>query len=105
MPWRTWWVQARLENHHAAELKKLNAKADAVATADACLRVARETICETGGFAYAKDFDDWRAAHGTPSKLDLDAEAAGRAAHGHAAWSMTESIELTNSDALTGLPK
>jgi hypothetical protein len=43
--------------------------------------------------------------HGKPSKLDLDAEAAGRTAHGHQAWTMSESFELTNTDALTGLPK
>jgi hypothetical protein len=98
-------VQGHLETNHAPALKKLDAKAEALTTADACLRVARETLFEVGGFAHAKDFDDWRAAHGTPGKLDLDAEAAGRTAHGHAAWSMSESFELTNSDAPTGLPK
>jgi hypothetical protein len=97
-------VQGHLETNHAADIKKLDAKAEALDVADAALRVTKETIFEAGGFAHAKDYEDWLAMHGTPGKLDLEAEAAGRAAHGHVAWTMTESFELTNSDALSGLP-
>jgi hypothetical protein len=98
-------IQRHLEQHHPADLKRLDAKDEAIVVADSALRVTREILHKAGGFEHQKVLDDWIVEHGTPSELTLQAEAAGRAGHGQPAWSMTESFDVAGTDVLTGLPK
>ena len=98
-------VQGYLEKNHAADLKRLAAKDEALAAADASLHVATDTLYQAGGFPHARAFGDWLAATATPTAQALEAEAAGRAAPGQPVWSMMESMDVTMTDALHGLPK
>jgi hypothetical protein len=100
-------VQSHLEKHHAADLKMLEAKDEAIVTAEASVRVARDTLYQVGGFPHGKALADWLYEHGNPSAADLEHEAAGRAVPGMPKFTAAESRDLTGfmSDVLEGLPK
>jgi hypothetical protein len=98
-------VQGYLERNHAPTLAKLDAKGEAIEVAEAALQITRNSLHEAGGFPHAQALNVWLAENATPDALALGAEANGKAPTGHRAWTMDESIQLTNTDALTGLPK
>jgi hypothetical protein len=102
-------TDAYLKNNHAADFERAKERDkiadEAFAVATAALTVAENALFQAGGFDHGKQFEDWRYEVGKPTAAHLEAEAAGRAAPGLPAFSMSESLDVGMDTALAGLPK
>jgi len=98
-------VDAHIERTMPMETAKLTAKAEAIQAADAALELVGNTLFKVGEFPSKNAFDSWLAETVAPSDEQIAAEAAGQPLAGQTKYTMTESMLLTNSDALCGVVK
>jgi hypothetical protein len=98
-------VNVFVRNEEPAEFEKLDQCEIALEAAGAAVRVARDAVFNAGKFPTPKAFEDWMIEVATPSEADLHAEAAGKPAPGQAVYGVGESVDLTISDVLMGIPR
>ena len=102
-------VDAHLAAHHASEVARLEAQAEACTIAESTLQTVTHIFSDAGAFTIAGDFAGTRAldsflSEHAPSANDLAAEAAGGLAAGGRKIGMTDSFQLIMSDALENEP-
>jgi|HubBroStandDraft_4_1064222.scaffolds.fasta_scaffold04499_5 hypothetical protein len=98
-----------LVTNHAADFERAQEKDaivdEAFVVAESAIRVAEFALYQAGGFPHTKAFEDWLHEVAKPNPKHLEAEAAGAAAPGMPAWTVSESLDIDMSSSLAGLPK